>query len=143
MLAKCHCVTVKLLLKEIHNNSPNNLIRRTRYWPVIIELAKWKQENTPHLKSFTLDGHPKALIETISESLLADFKTAPLIIQTANITRVMKPALGADIPQLSLSELASRCPLWIISCSGAVKLGCPLYPRKLLRQSDGYDKPRK
>jgi type I restriction enzyme M protein len=49
--------------------------------------AKWKQENTPHLKSFTLDGHPKALIETISESLLADFKTAPLIIQTANITR--------------------------------------------------------
>jgi hypothetical protein len=26
-----------------------------------------------------------------------------------------------------------RCPLWVISCRGAVKLGCLLYPRKLPR----------
>ena len=39
----------------------------------------WKDANTPHLKAFTKDSHPKALIETISESLLADFKTVPLL----------------------------------------------------------------
>jgi type I restriction enzyme M protein len=41
--------------------------------------TQWKQANTPHLTGFAKDGHPKALIETISESLLADFKTAPLL----------------------------------------------------------------
>ena len=41
--------------------------------------AKWKKANTPHLLSFTRDGHPKALIETISESLLATFEHAPLL----------------------------------------------------------------
>ena len=41
--------------------------------------AKWKKANTPRLKGFTQDGHPKALIETISESLLATFEHAPLL----------------------------------------------------------------
>jgi len=41
--------------------------------------AKWKQANTPHLKGFDKAGHPKVLIETISESLLADFKLAALL----------------------------------------------------------------
>jgi hypothetical protein len=27
------------------------------------------------------------------------------------------------------------CPLWVKSCRGAVKVGCPLYPRKLPRLS--------
>jgi type I restriction enzyme M protein len=40
---------------------------------------KWKKANTPHLKGFDKDGHPKALIETIAEDLLATFKTAPLL----------------------------------------------------------------
>jgi len=40
---------------------------------------RWKQANTPHLKGFAKDGHPKSLIETVSESLLADFKIAPLL----------------------------------------------------------------
>ena len=40
---------------------------------------RWKQANTPHLKGFAKDGHPKALIEVVSESLLADFKAAPLL----------------------------------------------------------------
>jgi type I restriction enzyme M protein len=40
---------------------------------------KWKQANTPHLEGFVKDGHPKVLIETISESLLADFRAAPLL----------------------------------------------------------------
>ena len=41
--------------------------------------AKWKQASTPLLKGFAKDGHPKALIETIAEDLLATFKTAPLL----------------------------------------------------------------
>lgn len=40
---------------------------------------RWKQANTPHLKGFAKDSQPKALIETVSESLLADFNTAPLL----------------------------------------------------------------
>ena len=31
------------------------------------------------LKGFAKDGHPKPLIETIAEDLLATFKTAPLL----------------------------------------------------------------
>jgi type I restriction enzyme M protein len=41
--------------------------------------AKWKQASTPLLKGFAKDGHPKPLIETIAEDLLATFKTAPLL----------------------------------------------------------------
>lgn len=40
---------------------------------------RWRQANTPHLKGFAAGGHPKALIASVSESLLADFKTAPLL----------------------------------------------------------------
>ena len=35
--------------------------------------AKWKAANTPRLKGFAQDGHPKALVETLGESLLAAF----------------------------------------------------------------------
>ena len=41
--------------------------------------AKWKKTSTPLLKTFDKDGHPKALIETIAEDLLAAFKQAPLL----------------------------------------------------------------
>jgi type I restriction enzyme M protein len=41
--------------------------------------AKWKKAKTPLLKGIAKDGHPKPLIETISEDLLATFKTAPLL----------------------------------------------------------------
>jgi type I restriction enzyme M protein len=41
--------------------------------------AKWKATNTPRLKGFSKDGHPKALIETIAEDLLATFEHAPLL----------------------------------------------------------------
>ncbi len=40
---------------------------------------KWKKANTPHMKGITLGGHPKALIETLSENLLETFRKAPLI----------------------------------------------------------------
>ena len=40
---------------------------------------QWKSANTPHLKGLDKDGHPKALIETISESLLQTFEHAPLL----------------------------------------------------------------
>jgi type I restriction enzyme M protein len=41
--------------------------------------AKWKKVNTPLLKDFAKDGHPKALIETIAEGLLATFRATPLL----------------------------------------------------------------
>lgn len=40
---------------------------------------EWLQKNAPQLKGFGQDGHPKTLIESIAEDLLATFKRAPLI----------------------------------------------------------------
>ena len=40
---------------------------------------QWKSANTPHLNRLDKDGHPKALIETIAESLLQTFEHAPLL----------------------------------------------------------------
>jgi type I restriction enzyme M protein len=48
-------------------NSANGLFRR------------WKKAHLPQLKGFAKDGHPKQLIEALSEDLLANFKTAPLV----------------------------------------------------------------
>jgi len=41
--------------------------------------ADWRKAATPRLTGFDKDGHPKALIETISEDLLAAFRQAPLL----------------------------------------------------------------
>jgi type I restriction enzyme M protein len=41
--------------------------------------AKWTNANTPLLKGFAQGGHPKALIETIAEDLLATFRAAPML----------------------------------------------------------------
>ncbi|MBI2399178.1 MAG: N-6 DNA methylase [Xanthomonadales bacterium] len=41
--------------------------------------TQWQDASVPLLKSFAVDGHPKQLIETISEHLLATFKAAPLL----------------------------------------------------------------
>ncbi len=41
--------------------------------------TKWRSDSVPQLKSFTQNGHPKPLIESIAEDLLATFKTAPLL----------------------------------------------------------------
>lgn len=41
--------------------------------------ANWQSANKPHLTGITIGGHPKELIETISESLLDTFRTAPLL----------------------------------------------------------------
>src|SRR5271165_552317 len=41
--------------------------------------AKWKKANIPHLKSIAIGGHPKALIESLSEDLLETFRRAPLL----------------------------------------------------------------
>lgn len=41
--------------------------------------ADWRQATTPHLTGFGKDGHPKALIKTIAENLLAAFRKAPLL----------------------------------------------------------------
>jgi type I restriction enzyme M protein len=39
----------------------------------------WRTATTPRLTGFSKDGHPKALIETIAEELLASFRQAPLL----------------------------------------------------------------
>ena len=39
----------------------------------------WRKVTTPRLTGFAKDGHPKALIETIAEELLAAFHQAPLL----------------------------------------------------------------
>ena len=41
--------------------------------------ADWQQASTPQLKGFAINGHPKQLIETLSEDLLARFKPTPLV----------------------------------------------------------------
>jgi type I restriction enzyme M protein len=41
--------------------------------------AAWRVATTPQLTAFGKDGHPKALIDGIAESLLDSFKTAPLL----------------------------------------------------------------
>ena len=41
--------------------------------------ADWRKANTPRLTGFGKEGHPKALIEAIAESLLDTFKPAPLL----------------------------------------------------------------
>ncbi len=40
---------------------------------------QWKSAAVPQLKGFTEGSHPKPLIESLSEALLATFKTAPLL----------------------------------------------------------------
>ena len=41
--------------------------------------AAWREATVPRLAGFGKDGHPKALIETIAEELLAGFRQAPLL----------------------------------------------------------------
>jgi len=41
--------------------------------------TKWQAANTPRLKGIAKGGKPKALIETLSEDLLATFEKAPLL----------------------------------------------------------------
>jgi type I restriction enzyme M protein len=41
--------------------------------------ADWRKATTPRLTGFDKDGHPKAVIETIAEDLLAAFRQAPLL----------------------------------------------------------------
>jgi type I restriction enzyme M protein len=40
---------------------------------------KWKKAKSPHLKGIAIGGHPKALIERLSEDLLETFRQAPLL----------------------------------------------------------------
>jgi type I restriction enzyme M protein len=40
---------------------------------------QWKEVSEPLLKGFSKEGHPKLLIERISEGLLSSFETAPLL----------------------------------------------------------------
>ena len=44
--------------------------------------ADWRKATTPRLTGFDKGGHPKALIETIGEDLLAAFRQSPLLDAT-------------------------------------------------------------
>lgn len=46
---------------------------------VHVILDKWMKTNVPKLKGFAKNGHPKALIEELSEDLLIAFRDAPLL----------------------------------------------------------------
>jgi type I restriction enzyme M protein len=46
---------------------------------VMQTFASWRAATAPLLKAFDKNGHPKALIETTSESLLEAFRAAPLL----------------------------------------------------------------
>jgi type I restriction enzyme M protein len=46
---------------------------------IIALFEAWRAENTPLLTGFDREGQPKALIEVISEALLAAFRAAPLL----------------------------------------------------------------
>jgi type I restriction enzyme M protein len=41
--------------------------------------TEWRKAATPRLTGFAKDGHPKALVETNAEELLASFRTVPLL----------------------------------------------------------------
>jgi type I restriction enzyme M protein len=45
----------------------------------------WKQASTPLLKCFVQNGHPKSLIETLSEDLLARFKQMPPLMHPYDV----------------------------------------------------------
>ncbi len=52
----------------------------TTFTATVMEtFAAWRAATAPQLKAFGKDGHPKALIETTSESLLEAFRAAPLL----------------------------------------------------------------
>ena len=42
-------------------------------------LADWQARNEPRMKAFSQGGHPKTLVETLAEDLLATFNAAPLL----------------------------------------------------------------
>jgi type I restriction enzyme M protein len=46
---------------------------------VMALFAQWRQANIQRLKGFGKDGHPKKLIEALSQELLAIFRAAPLL----------------------------------------------------------------
>jgi type I restriction enzyme M protein len=46
---------------------------------VMTLFAKWRKAITPRLTDFGRGGHPKALVDTVSEVLLAAFQAAPLL----------------------------------------------------------------
>ncbi|MCC5955124.1 MAG: SAM-dependent DNA methyltransferase [Natronohydrobacter sp.] len=52
-------------------------------------LNGWITQNTPHLTGITQGDHPKALIDTIAEDMLARFATAPLVDKYEAYQRLM------------------------------------------------------
>ncbi len=63
-------------LKQAILDHPEFTAYKTR---VTVLFARWRAANTPRLQAFDRDGHPKTLIETIAEDLLATFREASLL----------------------------------------------------------------
>lgn len=66
--------------------------------------AQWKIGSTLRLKSFAEDGHPKQLIESISEDLLATFKAAPLL----DAYDIYQHLIELQGPELAISVFGRR-----------------------------------
>ncbi|MCM2288738.1 MAG: N-6 DNA methylase [Sulfuritalea sp.] len=72
-------VRLKLALPEVKPAIFGHPEFITFHQKVTTLFAKWRKAITPRLTGFGRDDHPKALIETVSEVLLAAFQAAPLL----------------------------------------------------------------
>ena len=65
----------------------------------------------PQLKDFAKDGHPKALIETLAENLLASFRAATLL----RVSHPVKLPLGRQSNARTLFHIVKSSDL-AVSC---------------------------
>ena len=88
--------------------------------------SDWRSANTPPLTGFSKDGHPKELIETIAENLLAAFRHLPLLDPY-------------DVYQHLMEYWAESMQddLYLIAADGWVK---GAQPREILRVKDKNNK---
>jgi type I restriction enzyme M protein len=73
------CVQLKLPISDIKHAILSHLEFAAFNESALSTFEGWKHANVPLLKNFGKNGHPKQLIEALSEDLLAKFKPVPLI----------------------------------------------------------------
>ena len=88
--------------------------------------ADWREATTPFLTNFGKDGHPKELIETIAEDLLAVFRQVPLL-DTYDVYQHLM-----DYWAESMQD-----DVYLIATEGWVK---GAQPREIIREKDKNNK---
>jgi type I restriction enzyme M protein len=71
--------TLKLAVSELKNTIFNHLKFQTFRQSIITLFGGWKLLNRPRLEGLAIADKPKALIETLSENLLENFRAAELL----------------------------------------------------------------